>query len=110
MAARARLSPAAPPAAGSDNGSPGLSDALLVSVVLSSTGGRLTGGRALIWDGTSARRGPTEAFCTVGADALLAAMGTAGAGAASVFAATAFVSGRVVSVAGCACGHGEATP
>ena len=85
-----------------------------LSLSLSATGGRLTGGRGFGWNGTGAWRVSTEAFCTVGAGSPLrvrgAAMGAAGAGAAALFSGPAVVIGRAASVAGCGCGHGEATP
>src|SRR5688572_2362690 len=116
MAARAAFSPA-----GSEAVSPGLSppcpDALAsVPLSLSATGGRLTGGRGLGWNGTGAWRVSTEAFCTVGAGSALRVRGMAmdvagdGAAVAALFSPPAIVTGRATSVAGRGCGHGEATP
>src|SRR5215207_9688313 len=116
MAARAAFSPA-----GSEDVSAGLSPdwpvalaSVALSLSLSATGGRLTGGRGFGWNGTGAWRVSTEAFCTVGAGSPLrvksAAIGAAGAGAGVLFSGPAIVIGRATSVAGCGCGHGEPTP
>src|SRR5215218_3754880 len=112
MAARAAFSPA-----GSEDVSAGLSPdwpvalaSVALSLSLSATGGTLTGGRGFGWNGTGAWRVSTEAFCTVGAGAPLRVRGAAGAGAAALFSGPAVVTGRAPSVAGCGCGHGEATP
>src|SRR4029453_11394873 len=115
MAARAAFSPA-----GLEDVSLGLSpdwpDALAsvaLSLSLSATGGRLTGGGGVCWNGTGAWRASTDAFCTVAAGVPFlvtgVVMGAAGAGAATAFSSPVVAAGRGASAADCACGHGEAT-
>ncbi|MBX9644957.1 MAG: autotransporter domain-containing protein [Novosphingobium sp.] len=97
--------PAASAAAGSVDASAGLS-VVLASVALSATGGRLTGGLGFILNGTGAWFASTVDF-VVCADATLA--GAVGASwAVTVFSVLLVMTGG--TVAGCACGHGEATP
>src|SRR5262245_50646759 len=86
MAARAAFSPP-PSAAGSVDASAGLSVAL-ASVALSAAGGRLTGGRGFILNGTGACCASTKDFCVVCVDATLA-------GAVGVDWATRFSAGNL---------------